>query len=72
LRAGAPVSRANRFQSSSSSSSPARRRPVGASTVIVSVCPLRDAGHDQVQCEQILADGTDWRFWNELKRELKS
>jgi len=21
---------------------------------------------------KIIADGTDWRFWNELKRELKS
>ena len=31
------------------------------------------SGHDQVKPEQdLLADGTDWRHWNELKRELKS
>jgi hypothetical protein len=33
---------------------------------------LRDAGMIKSGPNKILADGTDWRFWNELKRELKS
>ena len=33
---------------------------------------LRDAGMIKSSPNKILADGTDWRFWNELKRELKS
>jgi NitT/TauT family transport system substrate-binding protein len=33
---------------------------------------LRDAGMIKSSANKILADGTDWRFWNELKRELKS
>jgi NitT/TauT family transport system substrate-binding protein len=32
---------------------------------------LRDAGMIKSSPNKILADGTDWRFWNELKRELK-
>ena len=28
--------------------------------------------HDQVQPQQLIAEGTDWRFLNELKRELKA
>jgi NitT/TauT family transport system substrate-binding protein len=33
---------------------------------------LRDAGMIKSSPNKILADGADWRFWNELKRELKS
>jgi NitT/TauT family transport system substrate-binding protein len=33
---------------------------------------LRDAGMIKSSPNKILADGTDWRFWNEIKRELKS
>jgi NitT/TauT family transport system substrate-binding protein len=33
---------------------------------------LRDARMIKSSPNKILADGTDWRFWNELKRELKS
>ena len=33
---------------------------------------LREAGMIKSSPNKILADGTDWRFWNELKRELKS
>jgi NitT/TauT family transport system substrate-binding protein len=33
---------------------------------------LRDAGMVKSGPNKILADGSDWRFWNELKRELKS
>jgi NitT/TauT family transport system substrate-binding protein len=33
---------------------------------------LRDAGLTKSGPNKILADGTDWRFWNELKRELKT
>jgi NitT/TauT family transport system substrate-binding protein len=33
---------------------------------------LRDAGMIKSSPNKILADGVDWRFWNELKRELKS
>ena len=33
---------------------------------------LREAGIIKSSPNKILADGTDWRFWNELKRELKS
>jgi NitT/TauT family transport system substrate-binding protein len=33
---------------------------------------LRDAGMIKSSPNKILADGTDWRSWNELKRELKS
>jgi NitT/TauT family transport system substrate-binding protein len=32
---------------------------------------LREAGMVKSSPNRILADGTDWRFWNELKRELK-
>ena len=32
---------------------------------------LRDAGMIKSSPSKILADGADWRFWNELKRELK-
>ena len=32
---------------------------------------LRDARMIKSSPNKILADGTDWRFWNELKRELK-
>jgi NitT/TauT family transport system substrate-binding protein len=32
---------------------------------------LRDAGMIKSSPNKVLADGTDWRFWNELKRELK-
>jgi NitT/TauT family transport system substrate-binding protein len=32
---------------------------------------LRDAGMIKSSPNKILADGADWRFWNELKRELK-
>jgi len=28
--------------------------------------------HDQIEPAEIIADGTDWRFLNELKRELKA
>jgi NitT/TauT family transport system substrate-binding protein len=33
---------------------------------------LRDAGLIKSSPNKIIANGTDWRFWNELKRELKS
>jgi NitT/TauT family transport system substrate-binding protein len=33
---------------------------------------LREAGMIKSGPNKILADGTDWRHWNELKRELKS
>ncbi len=32
---------------------------------------LREAGFIRATPNNILADGTDWRFFNELKRELK-
>jgi len=32
---------------------------------------LREAGLIKATPNKILADGTDWRFFNELKRELK-
>jgi NitT/TauT family transport system substrate-binding protein len=32
---------------------------------------LREAGMIKSNPNRIIADGTDWRFWNELKRELK-
>ena len=32
---------------------------------------LREAGMIKSSPNKILADGTDWRHWNELKRELK-
>jgi NitT/TauT family transport system substrate-binding protein len=32
---------------------------------------LRDAGMIKSSPNKILADGADWRFWHELKRELK-
>jgi NitT/TauT family transport system substrate-binding protein len=33
---------------------------------------LHDAGMIKSSPNKILADGADWRFWNELKRELKT
>jgi NitT/TauT family transport system substrate-binding protein len=33
---------------------------------------LREAGFIRATPSKILADGTDWRFFNELKRELKA
>ena len=33
---------------------------------------LRDAGFIKSSPQKIIADGTDWRFLNELKRELKA
>jgi NitT/TauT family transport system substrate-binding protein len=33
---------------------------------------LREAGIIKSSPTKILAEGTDWRFFNELKRELKS
>jgi NitT/TauT family transport system substrate-binding protein len=33
---------------------------------------LHDAGMIKSSPNKIIADGTDWRFWNELKRELKA
>ena len=33
---------------------------------------LRDAGMIKSSPNKILADGADWHFWNELKRELKA
>jgi NitT/TauT family transport system substrate-binding protein len=33
---------------------------------------LREAGMVKSNPNKIIADGTDWRFFNELKRELKS
>ena len=32
---------------------------------------LREAGMIKSSPSKILSDGTDWRHWNELKRELK-
>ena len=33
---------------------------------------LHEAGMIRTSPKQILAEGTDWRFLNELKRELKA
>ena len=33
---------------------------------------LREAGMIKSSPQKILAENTDWRFFNELKRELKS
>jgi NitT/TauT family transport system substrate-binding protein len=33
---------------------------------------LREAGFAKSSPNKIIADGTDWRFLNELKRELKA
>jgi NitT/TauT family transport system substrate-binding protein len=33
---------------------------------------LRDVGFIKSSPQKIIADGTDWRFLNELKRELKA
>jgi NitT/TauT family transport system substrate-binding protein len=33
---------------------------------------LREAGIIKSSPNRIIAQGTDWRFFNELKRELKS
>ena len=33
---------------------------------------LREAGMVKNSPQKIIADGTDWRFLNELKRELKA
>ena len=33
---------------------------------------LREAGMIKSNPNKILAGGTDWRHWNELKRELKN
>jgi NitT/TauT family transport system substrate-binding protein len=33
---------------------------------------LREAGMFKSTPNRIIAQGTDWRFFNELKRELKS
>ncbi|MGZ3325038.1 MAG: ABC transporter substrate-binding protein, partial [Xanthobacteraceae bacterium] len=33
---------------------------------------LREAGMIKSSPNKILADGADWRFWKELKRELKA
>jgi NitT/TauT family transport system substrate-binding protein len=33
---------------------------------------LREAGMIKSTPNKIIAEGTDWRFWNDLKRELKS
>ena len=33
---------------------------------------LRDIGMIKSSPQKIIADGTDWRFFNELKRELKA
>ena len=33
---------------------------------------LRESGFIRAIPNKVLADGTDWRFFNELKRELKS
>jgi NitT/TauT family transport system substrate-binding protein len=33
---------------------------------------LREVGMIKSSPNKILAESTDWRFWNELKRELKS
>ena len=33
---------------------------------------LREAGMIKTIPNKIVANGTDWHFWNELERELKS
>ena len=33
---------------------------------------MREAGLIKASPQKIIADGTDWRFLNELKRELKA
>ena len=33
---------------------------------------LHEAGMIKASPQKIIADGTDWRFFNELKRELKA
>ena len=49
----------------------ARVRPRGHDALL-RAAPAR-GGHDQVHARnKIIAEGTDWRFLNELKRELKA
>lgn len=38
---------------------------------VLCAAPARSR-HDQVEPQRIIADGTDWRFLDELKRELKT
>jgi NitT/TauT family transport system substrate-binding protein len=33
---------------------------------------MHDAGMIKSTPQKLIAQGTDWRFWNELKRELKA
>jgi len=33
---------------------------------------MREAGFIKSTPQKIIAEGTDWRFFNELKRELKA
>ena len=33
---------------------------------------MRDVGYVNTSPQKIIAQGTDWRFFNELKRELKA
>jgi NitT/TauT family transport system substrate-binding protein len=33
---------------------------------------LREAGLIKSSPQKIIAQGTDWRIWNELKKELKT
>jgi NitT/TauT family transport system substrate-binding protein len=33
---------------------------------------LREAGMIKTNPNKIIANGTDWRFWNEFNRELKN
>jgi NitT/TauT family transport system substrate-binding protein len=41
-------------------------------TVRFYVLRMREAGFIKSTPQKIIADGTDWRFLNELKRELKA
>ena len=48
----------------------ARVRPGGHHSLLCA--PPARGRDDQFEPEEIIADGTDWRFLNELKRELKA
>jgi len=52
---------------------PYKRREYDAEDMVL-FCALRlyESGLIKANPQKIIADGTDWRFLNELKRELKA
>jgi hypothetical protein len=49
-----------------------RRAPQHAARSVSASGLLREVGPIKSSPQQIIADGTDWRFLNEIKRELKA